>query len=406
MSATGVVSRNGDTELWVIAGEGWELPVLADPYGSPVSHYRLRPPLDAGITDEMLRTLDGRIEPIRVPADTNHVIVKYEDLQVVGRKALGITPRYYLKWPGVKAHVTNPVDGEPIRTAPADTDAGKDFCIYLQKLTGVAEYSVLRLIWKAICQYGPRFMMEKKKPLDLGFCRLIPSPYRANWKGLLTTRFPKSHQEEVLQSEKFTEEMCNTVLAAVRNKDHICHYHLEVICDDDWHSFADAFEAKRRAGMGGVNYAEFWRRSIGKLHPYLLESFRGWARSIRIPCGQLDDGILFGGRPIIPWVPPGKIRPAALDDPGAGSVVKHIGIPHLKGPGGTYSLPPEARKVSRLPDLQPDPRHLRVLGDKPAGPDVSRTDDAEPAAYGLRMLPPDESEKPQGDVLAEGEGDE
>ncbi len=404
MSADAVVSRNGDTELWVIVGEGWELPVLADPYGSPVSHYRLRPPLDCGITEEMLRTLDERIAPIRAPADTNHVIVKYEDLQVVGRKAVGITPGYYLKWPGLKPKTEDQVDRESVRTAPADTDAGKDFCAYLHRLTGVTDYPTLRLIWKAICQYGPRYMLEKRKPLNFGFCKIIPSPYRANWKGLLTTRFPRSNQEEVLQSEKFTQEMCNTVLAAIRNRDHICHYGLEVISDDDWHTVADAYEEKRRKALGGLAYAEFWRRSIGKLHPYLLAAFREWARAIRLPCGQLGDGLLFGGRPIIPWVPLGKIRPAALDDPGAGSVVKHVGIPHLKGPGGTYSVPPAARKVSRLPDLQPDPRNLRVLGDKPAGPALPEPGDEPDGTVGVWVPPDAEGQESGGNLLAEGDG--
>ncbi len=398
-----MISRNGDTELWVIKGEGWELPVLADPYGSPVSHYRLRPPLDCGITDKMLRALDERFAPIRVPAETNHVIVKYEDLQVVGYKAPGITPGYYLRWDG-KAKAADQMDRERVNPTPSDTDAGKDFCAYLHRLTGVVEYPKLRLIWKAICQYGPRFMMEKKKPLDFGFCKILPSPYRANWKGLLTTRFPQSHQEEVLQSEKFTEQMVNTVLAAIRTRDHICYYSLEVIVDDDWHTFADAYEEKRRAAMGGVNYAELWRRSIAKLHPHLLAAFRVWARQIRIPCGQLDDGILFGGRPIIPWVPDGKVRPAALDDPGAGSVVKHVGIPHLRGPGGTYSLPPERRKVSRLPDIQSDPRDVRIVGNNAPRPDVREPGDTEPGPNGVWLPDADEGEEPPGNLLVEGSG--
>lgn len=403
MEAETIVNRNGDTQLWVVSGDEWELPVLADPFGEPVTHYRLRPPLDAGITQEMLVALDARVLAIRVPAETNHVIVKHEDLQTIGRKAPGITPGYYLRWPG-QAQTAGKMDGERLNPAPVETEAGRDFCIYLHQLTGVAEFPVLRLVWKAICQYGPQWMMEKKKPLDFGFCKIFPSPYRANWKGLLSTRFPTAWKTEVMLSEQFTEQTTNTVLAAVSKGDHICYYSLEVVPHGSWRKYADEFEEKRRSKMGPIGYAEFWRRSIGKLHPYLMEAFRWWANSIRIPCGQLGNGILFGGRPIIPWVPPGRILPQALVDPGAGCVVHPTGLPHLRGPGGVRSLPPEARRVSSLPNIQPDPRHLRIVGEQgPKSPLPEPTNGADGAA-GVRLQSYGEGEEPEGDVLDEGSG--
>lgn len=395
----------GDTELWVVNGEGWELPVLADPYGmeEKQTHWRLRPPLDCGITGPMLRALDKRTDSIRVPAESNHVIVTYEGLSTIARKAPGITPSFYLQWPG-EEKVAGQVEEERVNPTPDPTDAGKDFCAYLFRLTGVVDYPTLRLVWRAICQYGPKWMMEEKKPINLGFCKIIPSPYRINWRGLLTAKFPGFWRKEVFFSPAFTKESTNTMLATYSTKHNVLLYGLEVVPGESWKHCSTLHEIRRLAAMGRVGYAEYWRRSVIKLYPHLLEAFREWARAVRLPCGGLGDGIVFGGRPIIPWVPQGRVKPSAPADPAVGCVVIDPERPKLKGPEATIPLSKKERHVLELSDLQPEPRHVRLLGNGGPERDVEESSDERDGTDGLRLLDAGEGEEPGSDLLVEGEG--
>lgn len=400
-----VISRLGDTELWIVAGEEWELPVLVDPFGPAevVTHVRLRPPLDAGITTPMLRALDRKFDGLRVPVESDHVILKYEDLQTLARKAPGITPGYYVKWPG-EEKTPRPVEDERM-DGTYKTDAGKEFCAYLSRLTGVVEYRQLRVIWTTICQYGAKYLIEEKKPIDLGFCKIIPCPYRVNWKSLLQARFPGFWRKEVFLHEGFTKQLHNTVLAQYNTEHKICAWGLEVVPGERWRMFANGHEARRRSKLGGIGYAQYWNKAIEKVHRYLLESFCHWADGVRIPCGQLDDGPVFGNRAIGPWVPQGRIRPQAPLDPTLGSVVVDPKLPELIGPGPTKLVSAEKNHVPSLSDLRTEPRHVRLLGGKRRPKStMAEPEDGSEGTDGMRLLDAPEEPGPAGDVLAEGDG--
>lgn len=409
VSNEGVVSRMGDTELWVVRGGEWELPVLVEPYGSDqkITHCVLKPPVDAGINGKMLRALDDAVERFRVPAESNRVIIRYEDLPNLGYKAPGITPRFYIRWPGAQAPDQDQVDGDRILAPDPGPDVGKDFCAYLYRLTGLVDLPTFRLIWKAIAQYGPRYLIEEKKSIDLGFCRIAPCPYRANWRSLLQAKFPGFWRPEVQRSEAFEKGFHNTVLAAVNKKNNTLIWSLEVIPQERWFQIANQHEYYRYSKMGAVAYAAHWNRAVNRVYPLMLEAFRYWSEAVRLPCGDLGNGVLFGGRPIIPWVPKGRVRPSAPLDPNLGSVVVNPKLHRLEGPGETEDVRAEEARMFGLPDLLPAPRHMRLPGGKrkyQPRPDVAQPEDRQVGTHGVRMLHAPESEGPGGDVLVEGSG--
>lgn len=412
------IQRCGDTELWVVSGEGWELPVLADPYGTgdAPSHYRLRPPLDAKMSVQMLKALDERLNPFKVPTAACHVIIKYEDLPRIASKAGGITPGYYIKWAGAP-EAASEVEEERIVPNPPGPDSGKDFCAYLHRLTGVVEYPVLRLVWKAIMQYGPRWLAEEKKPIDLGFVRLIPVPYRANWKSIMSARFPQARammensypkpaRRAALEAIGFIPELFNTALAALHRKDHFCYWNVEAVTTLHWWRATEKYESYKRGQLSPTRYAEYWRRGIKKMLPHIMEAYREWCDWLRLPCAQLDEGALFGSRRLIPWVPQGRITPAAPQS-GDTYVVVDPKCTDLKGPPATGKVRTAPKGVLELSDILPEPRHVRLLpglGRRAQGQNLPKPENNGAGTDGVPLLHDREGQDSGGNLLAEGSG--
>lgn len=410
------IERCGDTELWVVDGANWDLPVLADPYGTDgkPTHYRLRPPADAAITIDMLKAMDARVNPFRVPSSGSHVIVEYENLQRFAKKAPGITPGYYIKW-REGAEPERDLEPEQLIPDPPDTDEGRDFCVYLQRLTGVVDFPTLRLIWKAIVQHGPKWLIEERKPIDFGFAKLVPIPYRANWKGILSARFPfsatafwksKPERNRWVEERGFGAEMYNTVLAAFDTRGGACLWTLEAVTGKRWHECTTRHERYKAGTLGPARYADFWRRGIKKMFPHLIEAFAQWVDWNHMPCAQPHKGPIFGCQRLIPWVPLGRVMPAA---PSAGPqlVVVNPDITELKGPPETKRIRGAPKDMLELPDILPEPRYVRLLAGpkgKPKGPAVAEPTDAGAGTNGLPVLHAGEGEDPQINVLAEGPG--
>lgn len=369
---TETVERCGDTELWVVTDEKWELPVLAEPFGNEgkQTHWRLRPPLDCPLQLEMLKALDERIRAFKLPVKTDHVIVKYEDLQKVARKAPGITSGYYIRWPGTEPDKGD-LDPQQLLGTYDKVPVSRDFIDWLFRRTQVSDHATMLLTWKAICQYGAEFMIEKKKPIDFGFVKIAPIPYRPNWRNIMAMRFPmamglmttddvpRGIRDELNLKTGMIKELFNTVLCAFRPKDGWLAWTLEAIPQWGWYYANATHERAMYLKLGPVRYSDYWRSTIKKMLPHILQSFREWLKGNSLPCAQPDDGPLFGGRRLVSWVPPGRIIPAR---PSAGteSVVVSPDWTALKGPPTTKPFPASNGHLPELSDILPEPRHVRI----------------------------------------------
>lgn len=400
----------GDIQLWVVhcaTGQHapWQLPVLATPLQDEAGrrYWRLEP--TAEITATMHRVLLQRLDPYRLECVTQHWVLDDAALHEVASKAEGITPSYYVRWPTVVAPRSGAVDGETLVESKDPRLAEMErFLRYVVSETGIAPLPQLKTIWRAITQSALVWLSEKHAPLNLGFARVVPLPYRANWKEIFLAMHPGSseiliqHKAKPLSMQAMLLEtgalpdLVNSTLMAINSRAHYLYWNLEILPTKAWHEASESYEKKRLAACYPAQYTEYIRRCAVKRVSESLSALVAWVKATSLPCGALDSGRTYGSKVLRAWIPKGFVEPRPPKRPPVRAALPR-GL-SLKGPenqdyDGTALevLPPVPHLPPQTPDLRPSP------GLPVSGPTGDNDTD------GLRLLDSSEGSQPGGEVL-------
>lgn len=369
----------GDRQLWTIQGttideEPWAIPIYADPFqGGGERYWRIEPAIS--VTASMWNALEGRVKPYRVNVAADSCILAEESLKAIGCKCDGITPGYYLQW-GAEHAASPKVDSERVDSKDPGGPEAERFLHYLVQRTGVSTLPHLKVIWRAICQEGLIWMAEEHKPLHLGFVRLVPLPYRRNWKEVAFALHPRAvvhinqlknnrpKMEDQLDRCGFTADLVNSMLTALDRKIPHIHWTIEVAPQPAWLQASEEVERKRCLHTPPTKYTEYVRQNIARRIPEILQILVQYVRDTLLPAGSVDSGRTWGSPVLIPWRPPGAIAPRPAPT-GPVRVVADSGTKELKGPV-------TADLVSSAVEVMPEVPHLQ-----PQTPDLWRPPDGE-----------------------------
>lgn len=395
MTAKLTYLNHKDTELWIISGDTWTIPVkcrYCEVNGTEYLH--AFPAVALGFAqssslETVLKILGGEIQ-VRagwaVPA---------EAMRQRFKKADGITPEFYFMWNGeTKAPSEEQID-VTVKERKAKLNCS-DFIKHVAATSGM-DQSTLTLAWIAITQQIPGWLLSGNT-LNLGFSRLIAVPYRKNWKEILLTRYPTLKKALMIKSPKRLLSMAFTAASRMVRMSELTESHerrgrtvfswtIEVLHDSDWEKTCDQVEGDAAARLGPLAYVKRWANRVAHIEDSIYEVLaehveKETAPTCRVLWRRGQRGMQFV------QASPTLIRSAQVvecDDGSSSSVDDFLGIED----SAAY-LEEKASRLLQVCPVQPKDEDVRV----PRGTDVPI-----PADDGVLVLPTSGGEAPREAVL-------
>jgi len=302
------LAQVGDRELWVLHdSEGlWSIPMFLEwrvNEADKADEYALVWPAMAPYPLQLL-SIRGALEAHSVINSKERWLLRRDVVQRALKKAQGITPRYYYRWPDRRF--------QPIpATSPVHFDldvsnklASNDWEAFLKHISH--RYSLpitmLRVFWRAITSEAPAWMLETRQAFDLGFCRLVALPYRPNWKEIVCQKMkhfhllgmfnlPQEKRRPALESAGLPEVLCspeNICVPPVRNGGTFprMHYCLEAIPTKRFERAVNVAEGSRLAA-GQSAYVASYEATIEKQYENILAALEAYLHKVFLPFARV-----------------------------------------------------------------------------------------------------------------------
>ncbi len=386
-----------DQQLWGVIGKDWQIPVFFRPCRVAEKEYGYIWAA-LGLTQDQSQALVGRMDAVPHRRASPGWLVDRPLISLIARRIQGVTPSKHLKWPANPA--TEPIEesGPPVQEGPSPERAYA-FLRYVQERTGIADMTVLTMVWAAICNCIGRWLMEGK-PIDFGGLFTINAmPLRRNWLELLLGRMPGlrrvylSGQHTELLRLMFTTAsrwLRCPEMAEIRFRGlhPVTRWNLFIANGATWNELSDERERHVLTSLGSHRYLRRWANLIGSLEEHLHRTAAQKVAEEDAPCGRIEPGR--------PGSPASLCRGSATQlspqeivdsDPRGGLSVDDLALDEH----ATEDLEKAAAKLLGLPTAQPrvlDMRHAwRNGANKPTG------------TPGMLVLPATRGQAPQETVL-------
>lgn len=373
-----------DTELWLISGDTWEIPVkcrYCEFNGTEYIH--AFPAVALGFAqssslDLALKRLGGEIDV------KSGWAIPAEAMRQHFRKAEGITPEFYFKWNGdaVKTPTAEQIDVK-VKERQSKLDCS-EFIKNVAQASGI-DVGTLTLAWIAITQQIPSWLLTGNT-LNLGFSRLIAVPYRKNWKEILLTRYPTLKKALMIRSPKRLLSMAFTAASRMVRMSELTESHerrgrtvfswtIEVLHDSGWEKTCDQVEGDAAARLGPLAYVKRWANRVSQIEDSIYEVLAEQIQKETAPTcrvlwrrGQRGMQFVQASPTVI-----GSSKIVECDDGSSTSVDDFLGIEDA-----SEYLEEKASRLLQMPTVQSENEDVRV----PRGTDAQvRPDD------GVLVLP-------------------
>lgn len=179
--------------LFVVSGSRpccWQLPLYGIARGDEVELWAAVPLLkiQRQVLNELL-CLHGR------PFNGMWRLSPYELGRVAETRADGTDPEELVVW-GRR------------RSPPRPSKTEQDAFVDQLHLSGIGSHAECTLWWNTICNAALDWLINKERPLDMGFIRLHNSPYRISWQDRISRRWsehgrPRDMHRDLLNSSLF-----------------------------------------------------------------------------------------------------------------------------------------------------------------------------------------------------------
>lgn len=323
------VQATDDVQLWrltdVINEKPHSWPIHATPVvdGSGNKFWLVQPAYPVGSLEQR-DFVYNRIAQVAAEADGPKWLVRPTLLTEIAFKCRGVSPKYYLKWPGefeggkqLEVKEAKPYD------APECSD--EDFVRYAALRAGLKDISEFRRTFLIMVYNAVRWLVDERKPLRLGFCTLHVLPYRANWKGILHARWPNIASV----FEKPVEQQ-DGVLDALGVKPALFSADLIEMLDGGefgWTLEVTPSEALEKELMKtetemvgkhkriGVTYVWRWAQMVREKVPEILYVFQKWIKKAARPVASVDDTLPQDQWVLLPKRRRGRVHPVGAPPP-------------------------------------------------------------------------------------------
>ena len=375
-------SQTSDLELWVVHDMDGALPAYVRPGLTPRDGkpaWLIFPAMS--LKSDQLRWWDTRMESITRAKWDGQWLARPEAARRCMRKALGVTPAYYVQWgqsllKEVKGVVVNGHDADPGGELEDMSSSADAFVRYTANYAGIGNLSNARYLWLQFCRCAVNWMMIEGKPLDMMFARLHAFPLRANWLAVMAAKFPNYMQIAQLPPEERQKRLDGTTfswlleqpdMASMFSSMHV-DWTVNVELREDWYRHTRKHEMDQVNALGPAGYYQRWLKMVRRSFAYLSSTFHEYCLSSSWASGDIDQSLPLHSR-FLRWVlKPGLVRPAVAP------------IPKVAHTFGEAAPNPEDRKrepafqtFGGLPELPDEDIEKRLLDLwKPGGMDGQR----------------------------------
>lgn len=387
-----------DVQLWYAEAEdkSWMLPLHVEWHEDRESkeHYARVTPAGICFYPTQTIAINALLQFHDILGRPNQWVIPRRMCEALLHKAPGITVLRYYRWPG---ETIPPIETKPpVRTTiqqrgltayekiRGNDPKRRSFVEWLAKDSKLSS-SIINAVLNAVASGAPTWMLIHRKPVDLGFCRLVAVPFRANWKEIVAFKakaqgiklrsifkLPHAEATEALEECGLPAMMASPHNVGLRGgwkiEDNAARidYTLEAIASDQFEFAANRAEAHRIARGPAAYVAEF-EDAVEAVYETAVHALRAYLKKVGAPfaaVGKSRDtsfvGFLpIGGRRV-------KVRGTPLD-----RIPVHIvGSDTRFSVFGTSSdsrlLPPPPPPMPALPIIPPaadDLRERTVDGD-------------------------------------------
>lgn len=278
-------------EIWSVRGASWSLPIAVEWPGGQNEIAAAR--IGGGI-----RLLDCQIAAVE--AKLREIGAEYDQRGECGKRwwimrtALEqhcqnegyVDPQTVVEWCRVQQEVRYTKPSNPQRKMREEFF--REFCKGgIMDSPAKAEF-----IFTAFCKFILHRLINTQQPVDLGFCQLVPVPFRANWKSMLLT----AHRGERLDTRDLLRPVANEVVkpqyvAWNRNGRYI-YWTLEVLPLKGWYIATLKYELTRKR-KGYRLKSEFNRYlsavsdTIRRALPYARQLYAAYVSNVNKPTARL-----------------------------------------------------------------------------------------------------------------------
>lgn len=300
----------GDTELWYAQSQdaSWSLPLHVKWRHDKKSdrHYGMILPA-VGLYYSQAKALDSMFGIHDIQGRKDHWIVSRTVIESILHKAPGITELAYYKWPDPDMPAI-PVSNV-LKVGIGSVAAGKatevpsrhdSFVAHIASERGL-QASLVKLVMSAICDEAPKWMLQQRKPLELGFCSLIALPFRPNWKEIVAFKFKKTRLCKLLfasKSEKWDrieeagmpQALCSPHNIGIKKSNGIFRisYIIEAIPSRVFEREAESLEIQRIA-CGTTSHAASFEKTVEALYRNIVHALEVYLRKTSLPFARVHE---------------------------------------------------------------------------------------------------------------------
>lgn len=310
----------GDKELYYAQSQdsAWSLPMYVEWKHDKDhdKHYALVTPAVTLYVNQGL-AMQALLQVHDLMGEKNRWLISRNICEAILHKAPGITPTFYYRWPDDTQPPLPPGWNETKGrgfTYPDQKDQeqvlnGQPFLKHVATTCGIPS-SVVSIVFKAICQEAPRWMMENKQPLELGFCQLVALPFRVNWKEIIAFkckgwRLRKLFSETKLDSElhdKLAELKMPSVMCSPQNiglSQGKLQHTLECIPTKRFEEAVKELEG-RQLSCGWNAYVAHYEESVEKYYHLMVRALGYYIKKAAVPFARVHGGSVSGVVRLLP----------------------------------------------------------------------------------------------------------
>lgn len=158
---------------------------------------------------------------------------------------------------------------QPVREDYQADEFIAEFCA--SPYAPIRDTLIMDAVWAGMQKFMLHWLLNKRKPLDLLFCRLTPLLFRGNWQAVVA-RWEKNQQGRKMTGKQMyapsqrsmiergvADYLCETTVTAVDVKRKVLRWTISCSVNPAFHELAWKLETERKRRGGSGNY---WVRSV------------------------------------------------------------------------------------------------------------------------------------------------
>lgn len=302
-----------DTQLWCAVGSDWTLPLWVR-WGAEQKTKKIYGVITpaSGLYAQQELTLNALFENHDIQGLTSSWIVPQEKIHELLKKAPGVKPFAYYEAPASMPFITGEFTERhrsQRKVEPQKQEERGDFASYLSKQYAIP-ISAVKAVLDAIGTEAPRWMIEFRKPINLGFCTLFAAPFRGNWKQIVAHKFKeypllnilkRSNRREVLRELSMPETLCSpqniALKAGVGGDNHTLTYTIEAVPSERFELCAGLVGQDRQMKRTVIKDFE---STVESLYELLLKALQTYLHKINLPFAKVHQSGLLGQPRLLP----------------------------------------------------------------------------------------------------------